>query len=244
MATSTSATFSQSPRQRPAAKLSLPIVVGPLRGCWWQPAAGGKLARMLMGTYETAQSQLFLRHIEAGQQVLDIGASVGYYTLLAARLVGSRGHVYAFEPDPTNLAFLQGHVTQNRFSQVTVLPCALNEQAGTARFGGGTGTGTSRLCADGAIEVTVRRLDDVVRELELTPDCLKIDVEGAEVGVLKGGEQAIRKYRPTIFLSTHGGPRGSVHQTCCQLLQSWGYRLSPIEGAAVESASELLCLAK
>lgn len=229
---------------RLTARLSLPIVVGPLRGCWWQPAAGGKLARMLMGTYETAQSQLFVRYIQAGHQVLDIGASVGYYTLLAARLVGRSGHVYAFEPDPTNLSFLRGHVKQNRCSQVTVIPCALNEQAGQARFGGGTGTGTCRICAEGSLEVTVRRLDDVVRELEVAPDCLKIDVEGAELGVLKGGATAIRRYQPTIFLSTHGGIRGGVHQACCQLLESWGYKLLPIDGESAESASELLCLAK
>lgn len=228
----------------PASSLSLPIVIGPLRGCWWQPASGGKLARLLLGTYETAQSQLFVQHLRAGQQVLDIGACVGYYTLLAARLVGSGGQVYSFEPDPTNRSYLNGHVRRNRCSQVTVLPLALDQTTGIARFGGGTGTGTSRLCDKGSLEVRVRRLDDVAAELSLAPDCIKIDVEGAELGVLQGGEQTIRQHHPTIFLSTHDCVRRGVHKACRDLLQSWDYELQPIVGASVDQASELLCLAR
>ena len=228
----------------PASTLSLPIVVGPLRGCWWQPASGGKLARLLMGTYETEQTQLFVQHLRAGHQVLDIGACVGYYTLLAARLVGSRGHVYAFEPDPTNLSYLRGHVRQNRLSQVTVLPFALDQTAGSARFGGGTGTGTQRLCEQGSLEVSVRRLDEVARELSLAPDCLKIDVEGAELGVLHGGKQTILQHRPTIFLSTHNGVQQGIQQACCELLQSWGYALQPIAAPSLDRCSEILCLAR
>lgn len=226
----------------PASMLSLPIVVGPLRGCWWQPASGGKLARLLMGTYETEQSQLFVQHVRAGHQVLDIGACVGYYTLLAARLVGSRGKVYAFEPDPTNLSYLRGHVRQNRFPQVTVLPLALDQTTGSARFGGGTGTGTQRLCEQGSLEVPVRRLDDVAAELSLAPDCLKIDVEGAELAVLHGGKQTILQHRPTIFLSTHNGVQLGIQRACCELLRSWGYDLQPIVGPTVDRSSELLCV--
>jgi len=224
-----------------ACGISVPVVAGPLRGNWWQLASCGKLARLLLGTYEQEQSQLFARHIHSGQQVLDVGAAAGYYTLLAARLVGPTGRIISFEPDPTNQSFLRAHVEQNGLSQVTILPIAVANQTGTARFGGGTGTGTGRLCEDGAWEVAVRRLDDVAEEMNLEPQHLKIDVEGVELAVLQGGQNLIQRCRPTIFLSTHGNILPGSHRACCELLTEWGYQLSPITGDSVESSSELLC---
>ncbi|HEX5102457.1 MAG TPA: FkbM family methyltransferase [Pirellulaceae bacterium] len=231
-----------SPAEAKPRGLSVPLVVGPLRGCWWQLASGGKVARLLLGTYEREQTALFQRHIRSGQQVLDIGAAAGYYTLLAARLVGPTGSVIAFEPNPENLPYLRTHVRQNGLAHVRVLNLAVSDQDGTARFGGGTGTGTARLQADGAYEVAVRRLDDLAAEHDLAPQHLKIDVEGAELAVLRGGERLIREHRPTIFLSTHDGIEPGVHRACCELLASWGYSLEPIVGTSVEAASEVLCL--
>jgi FkbM family methyltransferase len=224
--------------------LAVPLLLGPLRGCWWQLASGGKVARLLLGTYEPEQSGLFLRHIHAGEQVLDIGAAAGYYTLLAARLVGPRGQVVAFEPDRANLSYLRAHVRANRLNQVTVLPLAVGAEHGQFRFGGGTGSGTGRLCDEGTHEVAVRRLDDLAAERGLVPRHVKIDVEGAELGVLQGGEQTIRRYRPTIFLSTHDWIAPGVHRACCALLESWRYRLQAIRGTSVERTSELLCVAE
>jgi FkbM family methyltransferase len=220
---------------------SVPFVVGPLRGNWWQLASGGKITRLLLGTYELEQSGLFGQHIRPGDVVLDIGAAVGYYTLLSAKLVGSSGRVVSFEPDSTNLQFLRSHVEQNRLEQVTILPIAVADETGTARFGGGTGTGTGRLCDNGVDQVAVRRLDDVAAEMDLRPQHLKIDVEGAELAVLRGGRQLIEKHKPTIFLSTHDGIVPGIHRQCCELLIEWGYRLSPITGASLDEASELLC---
>jgi FkbM family methyltransferase len=173
--------------------------------------------------------------------VLDIGANAGYYTLLAARRVGIRGRVIAFEPDPANLHSLQEHVLANRLEQVIVLPLAIGEATATASFGGGTGSGSRRLCKNGAIQVQVRKLDDLAREFDLAPQHVKIDVEGHELAVLHGGAQLLNRCRPTIYLSTHGGLLRGVHQACCKLLRGWGYELQPMGAATVESASELLC---
>jgi FkbM family methyltransferase len=218
--------------------VAVPLVLGAMRGYWWQLASGGKVVRLLLGSYEREQSALFQQHIRPGQQVLDIGASVGYYTLLAARLVGPRGRVVAFEPHPKNLRFLRSHVRQNRLAHVQVLDLALADSHGTARFGGGSGSGTSRLQDSGEFEVKVRRLDDLAEAQRLVPQHLKIDVEGAELAVLRGGQRLIRAHRPTIFLSTHGP---EVHADCCSLLEDWGYDLTPIVGKSVDAANELLC---
>lgn len=237
-----------APRVRPreteeiSRGFTLPLVLGPLRGSWWQPASGGKIARVLLGTYEPEQTKIFQEHIRPGQTVLDIGAAAGYYTLVSAGLVGKTGRVFAFEPDPTNLKYLRAHVQQNRLSQVVVLPLAIADRHGVARFGGGSGTGTGRLCDDGAHEVPLTRLDDLLEEVRFAPNHLKIDVEGAELAVLHGGEQMIRQHRPTIFLSTHEWITPGIHRSCCELLTSWDYDLAPIHGADVATATELLCI--
>ena len=220
----------------------LPIVGGALRGNRWCPASGGKLLRVLLGTYEPEQTSLFLQQIGPGDVVVDIGAACGYYTLLSSRLVGKAGRVVAFEPDPKNAAYLRRHVSANRLRQAMVLQMALSDNAGKARFGGGCGTGTGRLCDEGAYDVTVRRLDDVATQLQLAPTHLKIDVEGAELNVLRGGEQTIRRYQPTIFLSTHPGIVSTVHDDCCDLLTRWGYQLQPILGGELARSTEVLAV--
>jgi FkbM family methyltransferase len=174
--------------------------------------------------------------------MLDIGAAAGYYTLLATRLVGPTGRVIAFEPDPVNLRYLRAHVRQNRLTNVSVLPIAIADSKGTARFGGGTGTGTGRICGHGSHEVFLERLDDLAEREALAPHHIKIDVEGSEPAVLRGGEQLIRRCRPTIFLSTHEGIVPGVHRACCELLESWNYRLEPILGPSVATTTEVLCV--
>lgn len=234
----------QQPRLLPTRNYSrrrgfpVPLVMGPLRGFWWDVSSGGKLARHLLGTYEREQTRFFERLVQSGQQVLDVGANTGYYTLLAARRVGALGRVVAFEPDPANLRVLREHVLANRLPQVIVLPLALGETSAVASFGSGTGSGTRRLCAAGDLQVEVRRLDDLAEEFNLAPQHVKIDVEGLELAVLRGGERLFRTFKPTIYLSTHGR---RVHQACCQLLREWGYGLQPMEPGLLESAHELLC---
>jgi FkbM family methyltransferase len=225
-------------------QLWLPIVGGPLRGQRWCPASGGKLMRVLLGTYEQEQSSLFLKHIGPGDVVIDIGAACGYYTLLASKLVGKAGRVVSFEPDPKNSSYLRRHVAANELQQATILQLALSDNSGKARFGGGSGTGTGRLCDEGAYDVTVRRLDDIAAQLQLAPTHLKIDVEGAELSVLRGGEQTIRRYLPKIFLSTHPGIVKSVHADCCDLLTRWGYDLQPILGGELARSTEVLAISR
>jgi FkbM family methyltransferase len=220
--------------------LPLPVLKGSLRGALWLPACGGKLARVLLGTYEREQTQLFRQLVQPGDVVLDLGAAAGYYTLLASRLVGKRGRVLAFEPDPRNAFYLGWHLRLNRARNVKSHTMAVANHNGRARFGGGTGTGTASLCSQGDTEVPVGRLDDVLAGLPHRVHHVKIDVEGAELDVLQGGSRLIQTHRPTLFLSTHGA---GVHLACCQWLQQMGYRLAPIGSADLETATEVLCQA-
>lgn len=218
--------------------MKAPILAGPLRGRWWLPASRGKLLRIYLGTYEPEQTGLFERHVRPGDTVLDVGAHVGYYTVLSAVLAGPSGAVWSFEPNPTNAGFLRRHVEINGLAQVRVEQAAVSDAEGTARFDFGTGSGTGHLSSEGAIEVRTLRLDDVCAAHGIVPRAIKIDVEGAEAAVLEGGVKTIESARPVIFLSTHGP---EPHAACVAWLRGRGYALAPIVAGSVETASELLC---
>ena len=219
--------------------MRLPIWGGALRGRWWLPESRGKVLRVLGGTYEPEQTRLFQEHVRPGATVLDIGAHVGYYSLLSSVLAGDAGTVWAFEPNPRNCAFLRRHVEINRRGNVRVTEAAVSDAAGRARFDFGRGSGTGRLSVQGAVEVETVRLDDFAREQGIAPTAVKIDVEGAEVQVLDGARATLAEHRPVVFLSTHGA---EVHRAGMALLRELGYRFRPILGSDAATTSELLCL--
>jgi FkbM family methyltransferase len=220
--------------------ITLPILAGPLRGSWWAPAAGGKVLRLFLGTYEPRQTALFCQRLRSGDVVFDIGANAGYYTLMAARLVGPRGKVVACEPDPKMARYLRRHVAANRHRNVSVVESAVWATSGIARFSRGAGTGTGRVTDSGELAVRLTTLDELAMEHGAVPTHIKIDVEGAELDVLRGGHATLTRARPTIFLSTHGA---SVHNACCRLLEEHGYSLSAIGGEDTATAPELLAAA-
>lgn len=217
--------------------MRLPIIAGRLRGRWWLPASRGKILRILNGTYEREQTRLFEQHVRPGATVLDVGAHVGYYTLLSAVLAGPSGRVHAFEPNPKNADFLRRHVRINRLDTVRVEQAAVSDHEGTARFDFGTGSGTGHLADRGALEVRTLRLDDYCAQHALAPAAIKIDVEGAEMSVLQGARETLARHRPVIFLSTHGP---EVHRASLAFLRELGYRVSPILGGDVEATTEVL----
>jgi SAM-dependent methyltransferase len=90
----------------------LPILQGPLRGKKWIVGSGNH--GYWLGSYEIGKRALFVRSIPVGAVVYDLGANVGYYTLLAAMLAGAEGKVFAFEPLPRNLEYLRRHLVLNR----------------------------------------------------------------------------------------------------------------------------------
>ena len=220
--------------------MRLPIVGGRLRGRWWLPASRGKILRILGGSYEPEQTRLFEEHVRPGHTVLDVGAHVGYYTVLSAVLAGERGAVWAFEPNPVNAAFLRRHAEINGLANVRVTEAAVSDANGSARFGFGSGSGTGHLAADGTVEVRTVRLDDFCSEHGIAPSAVKIDVEGAEGAVLEGARDTLARHRPVLFLSTHGA---EVHRACLDFLEGAGYACRPILGDDVATTSELFCTA-
>jgi FkbM family methyltransferase len=215
----------------------VPIVQGRLRGLRWVVGAGNH--GCWLGSYEVAMQRRFASEVVAGQVVYDVGANVGFYSLLAARCVGATGRVFAFEPLPENLEYLKRHVTLNALDQIAIEPVAVCEVTTTLQFTRGNNSCTGRLDTVGDLKVKALALDDFVfDEGHPPPDLVKIDVEGAEVRVLQGARRLLEGRRPLLFLATHGAAR---YQECCTLLRDAGYRWEGIDGEAGAGATELLC---
>jgi Met-10+ like-protein len=113
-------------------RMKLPILQGRLRGKRW--IAGSSTHGCWLGSYEYDQRILFEQLVAEGSVVFDLGAHVGFYTLLAAVLVGPRGKVYAFEPMPDNIYFLKEHLRLNRITNLTVIDRAVSDSSGVATF--------------------------------------------------------------------------------------------------------------
>ncbi len=130
--------------------------------------------------------------------VLDVGANVGMFTLRQA-FRGAR--VFAFEPNPDAFNRLERNIRENHLSsRATAFPCALGERTGRAGLIRTGATIMTRMTVDGGEEVDVRTLDDVVRELELERIAiLKVDVEGAEGAVLRGGRRALSRTERVVM---------------------------------------------
>ncbi len=220
------------------AKARLPIVQGPLRGHRW--IVGSSNHGCWLGSYECEQQALLEKWIGEGDVVFDVGAHVGFYTLLGSLLVGSTGRVIAFEPIPENVAYLKQHLEINSVSNVQIVEAAVSERHGKARLSNGPSSSMWHLDARGELEVQTISLDELVLDQKLPPpDLIKMDIEGAEALALNGSTRVISEFHPVVLLSTHGY---DVHQRCCSFLESAGYCLAPIGRASIHECRELLAV--
>jgi len=218
------------------AEAKVPILQGRLRGKRWIVGAGEH--GCWLGSYEYQKQRLFERTIKPGAIVFDIGANVGFYSLLASTLVGDEGHVFAFEPVPANIFFIKEHLRLNQVANVTVIEQAVSDASGVASFADGASSCTGRLAVEGHYQVRTVSLDELVFGGKMpAPDYMKIDVEGAEMLVLSGARALLQEAHPVIFLATHSS---DLHRQCCQFLQSIGYQLQPINGGSLEQTDEVL----
>ena len=149
---------------------------------------------MVVDRYEQATTDLFRQLLQPGMAVVDIGAHVGYFSLLAANLVGSGGRVYAFEPEPSNHLLLLRNIELNGYTNILALRKAVSSTSGpTDLFLSALDSGSHSIHAAGARGVTgTARVEATTLDAFLAAegwpqvDLVKIDVEGAEGAVLEG----------------------------------------------------------
>jgi len=192
------------------------------------------------GDNETPVQAALAEHVRPGSVVVDIGANVGFFTVLAARLVGPEGRVIAFEPVPTNARYVRRNAALNGFHQVTVIERAVADRGGTAElvlaaYAGGAALRSAGPPPDAttSIVVDVTTLDEAVARGEIPPpDVVKIDVEGAEAAVLRGMAETMRTHRPVIICEVDDGDPtrfDEKHQTCAAIVEAAGYDIVPLE---------------
>ena len=152
----------------------------------------------------------FLRHsLKPGMTAIDIGANVGYMTVLASQAVGSSGRVLAVEPDPGNSRLLTANIARNGCTNVTVCRSAVGSKPGSATlYQSAWNMGNHRLnagpsgraIASRAIEVPVETIDRLAAQHDLRRvDLIKMDIEGYEPGALAGMREIIRRDRPVVL---------------------------------------------
>lgn len=220
------------------------IVQGKMRGVKWITGSGNH--GYWLGSYEYEKQASFSEKIRPGNIVYDIGANVGFYTILASRLVGKAGHVYAFEPAPENMAFLQKHLAINSIRNVTTFDCAVTNSVGTISFEEGSNRFLGHVSPRGNIVVKATSLDHLFLNSEiLLPNVIKMDIEGTELDALRGAEKVLEQCAPIIFLATHEKNNPGVHLACCEYLVSKGFQLFPLQkDASIKETDELIAVPK
>jgi FkbM family methyltransferase len=152
------------------------------------------------GTYELHLTAVFERYCRPGMTVVDVGANLGYFSLLASKLVGPAGRVIALEPNSENCRLFLSSLRLNGTSNVDLLPVAADEAPGWAYYATHVGSNGGLVDDDNLLSrfgtvVPTLRLDDIV---DRKVDFLKMDVEGAEGRVVQGATRIIEKDRPIV----------------------------------------------
>ena len=166
----------------------------PNEPCLWATAPTWLGYWVVSPNYEPEVRQVFRPRL--GEVVMDVGANVGAYTIRLARMVGEEGLIIALEPEPENFKCLVANMKLNKLCNVIALPWAAYERDGACiLYGRGTGSSLEMIPEGSAerIEVPTTTLDTLVRDLNVSGiDWLKIDVEGAELSVLKGADNTLQ----------------------------------------------------
>jgi FkbM family methyltransferase len=205
---------------------------GAAQGLWLElkPRTGQSYAR---GEVETTVQSSLVERLRPGMIFYDLGANIGLFTLLGARLVGETGRVFSFEPDPVNAARLRRNIVRNQFENVTIVEAGVWSSSGEFDFVAADERSPDRgvgkfIAHDGRPCGTPTRcvsLDDFILAAP-APDAVKCDVEGAEIEVLCGAVRTLRMKRPWIICETH-----SLENDRCvrKILSRLGYTLETMD---------------
>lgn len=198
--------------------------------------------------YERCTTLLVAGALRPGDIAFDIGAHVGYYTALFRLAVGAAGTVYAFEPMPATWRRLWRNMLFNRFNNVTPLPLALADRSGTATFHLHPGNeGESSLVrAEGGESCVVRlaTLDELfVGALLQRPRVMKLDAEGVEMQILRGGQAFFEHHAPDLVICEINAPvlalGGSSEMEIREFFARRDYRCAVINLSVADSGLDM-----
>lgn len=190
----------------------------------------------ILGSHEPEVQKALAAVLRPGMVYFDAGANVGFFAILAARLLGPAGRVVCFEPLPENARQIEHNAALNGFSNITVCQDALGGSNRTETFctsteptwGMLTSVGKAPVQSSGTIDVSVRTLDSLCGPDKLPyPDLIKIDVEGAEAELLEGAAATLATSRPLLIIELH-----NTNEAVLTALRKLGYHAGVL-GSAV-----------
>lgn len=180
----------------------------------------------LSGLYEPDVQAALVAHLRPGDVMYDIGASIGFFSLLGGKIVGQKGRVYSFEPAPHAFKILLEQINANNFNWVMPFQQCLSDRRRKVVFAvTGNAYGSSIVSPDHrkfpTIEFETTTIDEVIKNESLIPPTLiKIDVEDEEGNVFLGATETLNKFHPTIICEIHSSKSGRV---VCPILEDYGY---------------------
>jgi FkbM family methyltransferase len=188
--------------------------------------AGGANAGYALGIAEPPVQRVLKQCLQPGDVFYDVGANVGFFTLLGARRVGPQGHVYAIEPVPEIAAAARRNAALNGMAHVTVREAVVGARVGAGELLFSPEPTCGKLASTGArpdtvgsLAVPMVSLDHLVLEERLPPPALvKIDVEGAELEVLSGMRATVAAHAPLVLCELH-----ETNRPVAAALSEWGY---------------------
>ena len=201
---------------------------GPSEGLWIRlnPRTGQDVQK---GMGEPHVQKALVDHLRPGMTFYDVGANIGFFSLMAARLVGPKGRVVSFEADPEIAARLQENLARNQFTHAQVEQKAVWSEPSTVSFervdpntspDRGLGHVSPNGSAPGSITVEAISLDQYIAS-HPAPDLLKCDVEGAEVAVFRGASKLLSGKRPILLVEMHSPEN---QRALLELFAGYGYR--------------------
>jgi len=218
---------------------------------------GDTLGLSIFGVFEPFMTKVAGQEVKKGDVVLDVGASIGYYTLIFAKLAGESGKVFAFEPAPDMFSILKKNISANGYQNVTAEQKAASNRTGKARLYLRVDNNMAHTMSDShegrpSIDIESVRLDDYFSGYSGPVNFIKIDTEGADCAVLQGLTRVLEKNR-ALKIITEFHPKwlkmfGNEPGEYLDLLARNGFKFYDINemSGQVEpvSAGELLSLYK
>ena len=195
---------------------------------------------IVRGTLEPPVQEALRRLLAPGDVFYDVGANIGFFTILGARLVGPAGRVVAFEPVPACARAVARNIALNDFVHAEIREEAVGEAGGRARLLVVGEASWSHLASTGRhadvrdeIDVTVVAIDELVRAGTIPPpDVLKIDTEGAELQAIAGMRATIERHRPAIVCELH-----DTNERFVALMDELDYTTTNLDGPAPVAAA-------
>lgn len=188
-------------------------------------------APVLANRYEPEVTCMIEQLLQPGDTFVDVGANIGYFTLLAAQIVGSDGHVYAVEPNDLNVKLLESSIRVNGFENVSVMQVAAAERIETMLLHSTIGNGTTSAMREHELfsgtTIPGIPLDFLLSGRKKPVVLIKLDVEGFEYRALRGTEKVLQEDRPHIvFEFSAAGIDGISGEDFLRWLAERGYSFS------------------